>query len=385
MEAESPARAVNASAWTASNAGEAVYLPAVTLGNLLYALALTLRSKVVTWRIDVPSSLSRRLELLRARELFSLDAWGALNDECFDLWKETVLPHLQQHVRMECRSHGRGLDLSPIVWQHLGADYRSAYQFVALANAHAGRSGIRGKVILPSILELLPSEALSTRFPAIRIVRSRAQRFADGLRAMLMSMAYQLEASLLFARSVLKARIAPKDARILWTGISPAEIPSRDDARDFSWPVRHAGLAREDVLFVLSTDINDAQRRYLLSNRIRFVERLDLGRLVPRSRMLRAALAAWGAWVKDLVSMSGFARAYRSRLVPRALVWDEILESTKARTYVTSTSVCWPERPEFACTRARSIPMSRGRFSLRTNIGPGTNRCAAGWKGARSP
>src|SRR5688572_582614 len=204
-----------------------VYLHQITPGNLPYALALSLRNRVVAWQIHVPDRLTRRFERLRAYELFSWDDWLLLEDACHAKWEQTVLPHYRAAFQCEASYRDERIDFSPVLWQHLGSSFERFFLFVHAAKRHRAQGlGGRSYVLAPLIAGTLPTSLIEELAGGLQLRFSRlagffeaahdwmgsALRIASGLRA--------------YARGLLANRIELAPKKIFWTGIAPQEIPS---------------------------------------------------------------------------------------------------------------------------------------------------------------
>ena len=128
-----------------------IYLHQITFTNLPYALALSLRNRVVAWSIRVPDRFAGRFIRLRAHALFSWDEWMLLEDECYTRWKETVLPHYRARFRCKAKYRSEEIDFSPILWQHLGDSFERFFLFLAVARKHATAHAVDCRVVAPLI------------------------------------------------------------------------------------------------------------------------------------------------------------------------------------------------------------------------------------------
>ena len=328
------------------------YFVRITPANFLYAFWLSLRQPVAAWKVELPERLARRFERVRPYRLLSRDEWLLAHDKAFDVWKSDVFPLLSASYHETAAIGGRTIDFSRNLWQLLGMEFEALSLFASMLEKAQGQG--RPRVIEPRIGTAFDDATLARMFPSIVIVRSAANRALENLHEWLFSLAH-LARQVIFLGLSFSARIkAPRARRIAWLGISPQEIPDRDDRLDFTWPVRYGHAARDDVLFFLPQALTPAQRTYLDSRDVACVEPSDSYALLPAELRFKVVAESFAGFMKALIRPS-LAGPLVARFMSRAPYWDALFTELGVRTYVTTTSYSWPEKPELAVTSARGI------------------------------
>jgi hypothetical protein len=348
-----------------------VYLYEITFASLPYALALSLRNRVVAWRIDVPDCFARRFGRLRAHKLFSWDEWLLLEDACYAQWKSTVLPHYRATFRCEVNYRSERLDFSPILWQHLGGSFERFPRFLALVKKHQAEGPGACRVVAPLIAGTLPSPLVAELSSGLRLVFSPIAGFFESAHYWIVSFLHVGLGVRNFMLGLLAKRIKAGRKKIFWTGISRQEIPDADHRLNFAWAAQYGELPREDVLFFLPARINARQKSYLDAQRLHYVDPAGMFRLISRRSGARALGTASVRLLLDLLSRPVLDGAYRARFLARALVWLEAANVLKPDFYFTTSTSSWPERPEVAALKqlgVRNIIWSYSANNLRYTI-----------------
>src|SRR5690606_9231534 len=100
--------------------------------------------------------------------------------------------------------------------------------------------------------------------------------------------------------------------------------------------------------------LTPAQRAHYDKNGIAYLEPRESYALLPVGDGLRVAGTALVRFVRALGSAPVVAPLL-ARLLPRASYWAAAFRRLRTRTYVTTTSYSWPEKPELALCAARAI------------------------------
>lgn len=326
----------------------------ITPANVLYALWLSLRHPVSAWKIEVPGWLARRFGRVRPYRLFSRDEWLLAHDRAFDLWKTHAFPLLKQTQRHEIAVGGRTIDFSRNLWQLLGMEFEALCLFVAMVEKTSSLDVRPPQIVGPRITYAFDAPALQAFFPRVRIVSSAANRALENLHEWLIAAAHLGRQVAYLGMSLSGKTKRVSRGAVAWLGISPQEIPDRDDRLDFAWAAQYGHVATKDVIFFVPNDLTAAQRAYLDARGIEYVEPRDMFSLLDVDTRFRVIAASFNAFMSALARPAAVAPLL-ARLMARAPYWDAVFTELGTTTYVTTTSYSWPEKPELAVTSARGI------------------------------
>lgn len=327
------------------------YFLRITPANVLYALWLSLRRPVAVWKIDLPQWLAKRFARARPYRVLTRDEWLLAHDRAFDLWKRSAFPLLSARHRRTVCIDGREVDLSRNLWQLLAGDFEALSIFVDVVTASGGGGAC---VIEPRIASAFSDEELRSMFPSVRIERSFANRALEHLQEWGVAFGHLMRLVIHTGLSFSSGCEPLGVRRIAWLGISPQEVPDRDDRLDFSWAAKCGCVRASDVAYFLPHERTPAQRQYLEAHGIACVEPVDAMAILPRAVRLRVMAASLGAFLRAL-SAPALTAPLIARLMARAPHWNAIFDVLGTTTYVTTTSYSWPEKPELALAGVRGI------------------------------
>ena len=327
----------------------------ITPANYLYALALSLRRPVGVWKLEVPGWLGGRFARLRPYRLFTRDEWLLEIDRCFDAWKSAVLPGLLETQRCEARYRGRAIDLSTNLLQWLGSEFESLFLFVATVQRYHAAAGLPPVIVAPWIVRVMPANMLERLFPGVRFRHSPLHGLLDGLHERAITMAHVARTVLFALLACVMPRRQVGERQAVWLGVSAQEIPSGDRRLNFAWAAQYGLLAKDQVLFFPPCRIRGAQRDYLASEGIAWLEPHETFCALPLSARLRALGAAIASWIAGWFDGSPARSVHRPRYMARVPYWDELADTLKVRRYFTTTSYSWPEKPEVAALRSKGV------------------------------
>ncbi len=340
------------------------YLLRITYANFLYALWLRLRGPVAAWRIELPPVLARPFRLLRPYELFTRDEWILLHDAGLDAWRERIMPAVMRDHRCLSRLAGIEVDFSRNVWQILALEFERLYLFVATVRRNAGTPA--PTIIPPWITFALGYSLLRTEFPHVGFRRSRLNEWGERLYEWGLSGAHIARTVLQFVRSLVRRRIVTGPRRILWTGISPQEIPGEPGKLHFGWAVAYGHVAPQEVLYFPPCPLNARQASFLANQSIASVAPNDVFRLLPFAERVRAIVHGIRGAVRGLCLDSATVGPLRARFMARAPLWQALAREVCSGIYMTSTSSSWPERPEVASLQAAGLKTVIWSYSANT-------------------
>ena len=341
-----------------------LYLLRITPANWLYAWWVSLRHPVGAWKIELPDWLAGRFTLLRPYEAFTRDEWLLLHDDCFDAWRSRVLPAFMAKHRCVATLRGVEIDFSRHLWQILAQEFERLWLFIATVRRSG--AGAQRCVVPPWIALALGPQALAAEFPDIEFRRSWTHTLCERVYEWAVSAAHVARTCLQVGANLLQSRLDAGPRRILWTGISPQEIPSAPDQLHFGWAAAYGHVAPAEVLYFPPLAPNAAQSAFLVGQSIMTVAPAAVGRLIPFSARLRVLGAVLGACLRGLLLDSAVVGPLRARFIARAPLWQEVVRALGARLYITSTSYSWPERPEVAVMQPEGVRSVIWSYSANT-------------------
>jgi hypothetical protein len=323
-----------------------LYLLRITPANWLYAWWVSLRCPVGAWKIELPAWLADRFTLLRPYEVFTRDEWMLLHEDCLDAWRARILPALMVKHRCTAVLGGMEIDFSRHLWQILAVEFERLWLFIA--SVRRSGAGAQRAVVPPWIALALGPQMLKAEFPDIEFRHSWIHMLCERAYEWAVSAAHVARTCLQLGANLLQTRLATGPRRILWTGISPQEIPSAPDQLHYGWAAAYGPVAPAEVLYFPPLAPNAAQSAFLAAQSIVSVAPAAAGRLIPWSARLQALGAALAACLRGLFADSAVVGPLRARFMARAPLWQAIVRALGARLYITSTSYSWPEKPEVA-------------------------------------
>lgn len=330
------------------------YFVRITPANFLYAFWLSLRGPVAAWKVEVPDALARRFRRVLPYRLFSRDEWLLAHDRAFELWQTRACPLLVQRQPHAVELGGRRVDFSRNLWQLLGMEFEALSLFVSMLEKDHPRDRGTPAIVEPRIASAFDPHELQAMFPGVQIVPSLVNRGLEALNEWLVAAAHLSRQVGLFALSLLRQSKVFGPRSIAWLGVSPQEIPDRDDKLDFAWAARHGKVRATDVLYFLAQGVSPAQKAYLDSQGISYVETADTFSVLPMGNRLQVMARTLAGFFAALTRPAAVAPLL-ARLMARAPYWDALFTVLGTTTYVTTTSYSWPEKPELAVTAARGI------------------------------
>lgn len=341
-----------------------LYLLRITPANWLYAWWVSLRCPVGAWKIELPAWLAGRFTLLRPYEAFTRDEWLLLHDECFDVWRARILPALMSQHRCTASLGGMEVDFSRHLWQILAVEFERLWLFVATVRRSG--AGAQRAIVPPWIALALGPQALAAEFPDIEFRHSWIHLLCERIYEWAVSAAHVARTCLQVSVNLLQIRLATGPRRILWTGISPQEIPATPDQLHFGWAAAYGPVAPAEVLYFPPLAPNAAQSAFLATQSIVTVAPAAAGRLIPWSARLRVLGSALAACIRGLLADSAVVGPLRARFMARAPLWQAIVRALGARLYITSTSYSWPEKPEVALLQPEGVRSVIWSYSANT-------------------
>jgi hypothetical protein len=337
-----------------------VYFLRITPANWILAVLYSLRRTVFYWRSTLPVPLLSRFERLAVERELSRDQWLVIGDSAFDLWRDTIYPYLCATFPVRTTYRGTTIDFSPTLAQHHSQEFERLYQLCrALEISRPGDA----RVIEPWFARVLPPALRSEVLGKCTLVRSRTNRLLEALYEWTFVAGHLLRLAKIAARRIGSPRMAVKRGPVLWTGIAPQEMPATDLRLDFAWPSKFAGVPPSDIVYFLPVEPSERQNRYFERDRRIALGPADIGRLVSARAVARALLAASATAVYALLFDRSAVAPFRALFAVRSLLWVDIARELKPSGYITTTSYCWPERPEAAALAAAGIPTTIWAYS----------------------
>lgn len=311
----------------------ALGIATISLENILWVRFLSFFFEVKCWRTQVPlDSRNTRISVLEVEAFISHDEW--MEEEA-------------QIVRVLGQSRFAGaqspLEVSGV--QLLALDFRRArlgrFAFEKYCEA-MGKDG----VFLPYFLEGIVEPFRWSSFFGLRLIQ-KAGVFLGAAAFLGMSLAKTTKTFLRalsgFARG---GSTAIPVCDILWTSVTPAEVPTRDGQLDFSF-IRHAGPVSR-ILYSVDHALSGEAREYIERHGIRVENRSTLERSVGRKDL--------GLFLKECLRNVVRLRHPRLtclspwlfRVIIEGARWRAIQRKLGFKHWVSSLSTTNPEYPETA-------------------------------------
>ena len=333
-----------------------VYFQRIGLTNFPYAWLLSLGNRVVAWKIELPGFLARRFARFEAYDLFSRDEKLKLQEDCFDLWRQILLPQLAQHKRCTVMLNGKKIDFSKNLWQLYGVEFERLFLLVqAVQREHAASQQTTWRIVCAWPLSTLGHALLEQCFPGATPKRSTLNDCLDALHEWLLTVGHWYRGLRGFCAGFGGPRLPLARGKLFWLGISPQEVPDADHRLNCAWAAQYEHIAPAAALYFLPQRTNPAQRRYLERHGIAWVEPGGEYRLVSAGDGLHALWRALIESLRGLLIDAPGVGAYRARFAARSLIWAKVLRRCAPRAYLTTTSASWPERPELAVLKAYRV------------------------------
>ena len=347
-------------------AQSSLYFQRVHWGNWLLAWVLSFRYRVLVWHMMLPSRLGSRFEFAPPYKTLSRDEWLLQMDKCFDVWNTKVFPELSGRIAITARYGAQDFDFSGNVIQHIGKELEDAWLFCATAGHLQEIEGTRIQVVLPWVCCVLPKGLFEQKFSGLHFCSLDINRWLELFYEWGVSLGYTLRFLVRGFSGVFRQRIAVGRREILWLGISSGEIPDSPNRLNFAWACAYGFLEPERVAYFLPNEPSKTQRRFIQGMGVTAVSPVEAMQLIPRTRLLRAMLAALAAYFQVMAEPGSWPLILRARFMAKAPYWDEVAAKLEPASYLTSTSASWPESPEVAVMKARGITTVIWAYSANT-------------------
>ena len=337
-----------------------VYFLRITPVNWVVAFVYSLTRPVGYWRSALPLIFLSRFERVPVERDVTRDEWLLISDAAFDLWQSRVCDYLTHSLPLLVDYRKVRIDFSLLLLQHVSQEFERLFQFCRALELARG-SGAR--VIEPWIARALSRELMEEILGRCALVRSAANRLLEAPYEWAFVVGHLARGVLALVRRAGRGAMRIEPGATLWSGIAPPEMPGQDDRLDFAWPSRFAGVPASRIVYFLPVEPSAAQRRHFERHGTMALSPTELPRMVSLSSAWRAFLASCTEALRALVFERSPAAPFRALFAVRAFLWIEIGRTLKPSSYVTTTSHCWPERPEIAALCALGIPAKIWAYS----------------------
>jgi hypothetical protein len=329
-----------------------VFFLRITPFNWIVARLYSRNHSVRYWRSTLPARLLSGFQRLAVENELTRDQWLLISDEAFDLWRDKVYPYLTESFSLVDRYHGTTIDFSLLLMQHFSQEFERLFQ---LCRSLEIARGPNAAIVEPWFARVLPARLMPEIIGQCRLVRSRSNRTLEAPYEWAFAGGHLLRLARVAVRRFFSGRIEPRPGAVLWTGIAPQEIPTQDHRLDFAWPSKFGGVASSGIVYFLPIEPSEAQRKHFERDGGLALGPTEIGRLVSRGATLRAFAAAALAAFRALLLERSAVAPFKALFAARSFLWVEIAEALKPKSYITTTSYCWPERPEVAALAAKGI------------------------------
>lgn len=314
--------------------------------NWPLAFAASLTGRVAYWRTEfLPQAMLRRFDFLDPAEHFTLDEWQDELEVAFTTWRRN-LQASRPAFQLVRRVLSVEVDFSDNWLQWLAIQYEERHLFLALAARSRGAT------------TQVARSGMDTFFYDVGLPLNEKSAATGQITAWLDRTWNSIVCLLYAARSCMAAIRSPRQpwpesVDVLWNGISSSEYADADDRLDFSFLVQRNLVDPAQQLFFLPLPPGKAAAQRLERSGAQWRLRGELGGTGAAG--LTVAVIAWTA-LRELLRFGDPIRAAVSiRFVAIAATWIALQRRLKARLYLTSISMAWPEGPEVAALRAMGI------------------------------
>lgn len=304
--------------------------------------------EVVYWRREhLPDSWIRGFGTLQSDEHFTLDEWQRETEQAFLAWRG-IRAQATGSAAPISRIHGVATDYSGAWRQWLAIEFEDRHLFAALLTRWPGaRSGrvSTGRSVLDGLGIPAPSMPKDVRlvrgFASLDRLWMAARAFGIALKQM--------------ARLFLCAGSAPEGRRaVLWTGIGASEVAEEDRQLSVSFLVERGLIGADECMYMLAAAPSSAAAARLERLGVSWSTVSTFG-FLPLREKLRALGPLAAAAFAAICSIGNAKRALLSQFAAESIPWLAAARSLGSRVYLTSVSVCWPERPEVAALSAMGL------------------------------
>lgn len=322
--------------------------------NWPIAFAASLTGRVHYWRTEfLPQVLLRRFKFLDPAEYFSLDQWQDELEAAFVAWQQN-LDTSQPAFRLVRQVLDVDVDFSANWQQWLAIQYEERHLFLALV----ARSGVSPTEI--------GAAGVDDLFRRVGLPLSNQQIPSGGLLPYLDRVWGTFVCLLYAGRAGFAAVRAPQipwptGISVIWSGISASEFAEADDQLDFSFLVQRKLLDPAQQLFFLPAPPGEKTAERLKRSGVQWRLLNEMGATGLEGRT--AARIAWTA-VRELLRWGDPIRsALAIRFSATSAAWIAVQRRLKARAYLTSISMAWPEGPEVAALKALGLATANWAYS----------------------
>ncbi len=327
------------------------YFQRITPFNYFLAYCISIRYPVYAWKIIVPGILARRFILLRPYESFTHDQWMRVHDECYQNWKEIILPAMsRKQYAVNYGKFGK-VDNTINLNQRIGDEFQQFWLFLATVQHREGPESSSYKVIAPPIYNSLKRVVNKLTLPEAPIQLVTLNSVLEMIYNWLISSAYFARSFTGIVRALCSTRLNYSSVKLLWAGISPQEIPNSPHKLDFSWAAGNNILPKEEILYILPSEPLPPNKHYLKTNGIQYVTARDLFRCIPKTQLLLSFYSLFREFSRTLARPSHLEQSIMAALISDQVHWLQVFQALQPACYMTSMSASWPEKAETALAK----------------------------------
>jgi len=329
-----------------------VFFLRITPFNWIVALFHSLGGQVSYWRSTLPAPLLSRFSRVAIENDITRDQWLLINDAAFDMWRQKIYPTLCASYSLVERYRDTRIDFSLVLVQHFSQEFERLFQFARSLELIRGDGA---RIIEPWFVRVMHGSTIAEIAGRCQIVSSASNRLLEAPYEWSFAAGHLIRLARVALRRLFSDALMVKTGAVLWTGVAPQEMPVRDDRLDFAWPSRFAGVPPADIVYFLPLEPSAAQKTYFVHDGRIALGPTEIGRLVSAGQAFRALFTASLATLRALLLDVPAVGPYRALFSARSFLWIDIAEQLKPSSYITTTSYCWPERPEVAALAAKGI------------------------------
>lgn len=322
-------------------------------GNFPLALAWSFFAPVRYWRAEyLPKGWLGRFRPLDPAELFDFDQWQQSTEDAFDSWKNFTASR-SNVPSPSTKIAGQEIDFDRYWIQWLALRFEERSIFLDMVQREGARLselsvGVAGNLVdvVRELKNHLPRELVATGF-------SKVFRYLDvawlGFLALIKSAKYL---AALFRATHPTPR---KKCAILWTGISPVEVPEGDLKLSFYFMIERGLMHPDSCLYVLPRAPNPEAISRLERFGVRWTSVSSFAFLSTRSKLAATRDIVVNLAKALLFCLLDIRRAVVAVAAIEAVPWVYAAKDLGADTYLNTVSNCWPEPAEVCALKALGV------------------------------
>lgn len=323
--------------------------------NFLFAFYYSFRGTVFAYEIHMPEIFCRRFRRLDPEDYVNWDGWSAIKEKAAYIWKDIIQAVREKKWKISIL--GYETDFTNIATEVLGREYEKIFILMELIEkAKKGTYYLLEPGLFRFFSSIFPNDYIARKNEFIK--KSNINVKLDYINEFALNLLYFAQFLKRILRLILLAfkKTHTLHFEYFWCGINPKEQNGRTDKLDFAWAVEQKIFLPDKVLYFLPAGLNRESYRHYKIRKVNFREHKKYFDDLNGITAIKALLS----FIRSLnTSSTGISSPYCGQLIFRfacqSYLWCALAKYHKTKTYITSQSSVWPERPEVAVYNAMGI------------------------------